>query len=393
MTIRRVPADFVVEEQLRPEFSGAIGPTGRVAVYRLTKTSVTTPEAIAGFAKAVGVKPGGVGYGGLKDKHAVTVQHVSAAVAPARAAKQIEGRGWSAALVGWTVDGVTTRAVAANRFTIVVRDLSREAAREMERRAALLSAGDDRDRLLVVNYFGDQRFGSARHGEGFAAARLLKGDFEGALKLLIGTPARKDSGKRRTLTRVLAGAWGRWAEVLERVPRCPERAAVEALARGSDFRAAFGALPYTLQNMCVEAYQSHLWNQIARRLVASSPGALVADDAFGEMVFPVSAEGARWLGAEMPLLGARTVPRAPWGDAASEVLEQEGVTLEDLRIPGLRRPVFDEHPRALLVVTRDFELGPPEPDEMSGGKRVKRAVTFALPPGAFATVVLRALGQ
>jgi tRNA pseudouridine13 synthase len=95
----------------------------------------------------------------------------------------------------------------------------------------------------------------------------------------------------------------------------------------------------------------------------------------------------------MPLVGPRTELREPWGRALRAVLAEEGVSQADLRIPGLRRPAFDEHPRRLVVETRGFELGPMEADEVSGGKRVKRLVKFGLPPGAFATVVLRALGQ
>lgn len=400
MTIRRVPSDFVVEEELKPGFSrglGADGGAGRFAVYRLTKTSIATPEAVAGFSRAMGVKPGAVGYGGLKDKHAVTVQHVSAAVGKATA--RVEGRGWWAELIGWSGEGVSTRSVEGNRFRIVVRDLSRGAAEEIGRRAGLLTdpASADETRLLIANYFGDQRFGSARHGEGFAAARLIKGDFEGAVKLLIATPARKDSGKRRAFTRELARAWGEWAVLLERLPRCPERAAVEALGAGGGFREAFAALPYQLQNLCVEAYQSHLWNAAARRIVVGLTArgyVLVAEDAFGEMVFPEATEVSReWREAEMPLLSPETALREPWGEAVRGVLQEEGIGLGDLRIPGVRRPRFDEHPRRLFVEVRDFRLGAVEADEMSGGKRAKREVGFVLPPGAFATVVLRGLGQ
>ena len=54
--------------------------------------------------------------------------------------------------------------------------------------------------------------------------------------------------------------------------------AVERLARKpDDFRSAFAALPYFFQQLCVEAYQSLLWNRIAtlvgvgRYLAAHSP--------------------------------------------------------------------------------------------------------------------------
>jgi tRNA pseudouridine13 synthase len=398
MTIRRVPSDFAVRERLTAAFAGRMGEAaaGRpFAVYRLTKTSMNTVEAAQGLAKALGVKGGAVAYGGLKDKHAVTVQHVSARVEPERAVGSAEGRGWSSALVGWSSEAVSTAAVEGNGFVIVVRDLSPAAAAEMERRARLLTPRGG-DGPLVVNYFGDQRFGSARHGEGFAAARLIRGDFEGALRLLIGTPARKDSGKKRAFSRELAAGGGKWGEVLERLPRCQERGAVEELARGAGFREAFSALPYQLQNLSVEAYQAHLWNAAVRRAVQhearrSGGEVLVAEDAFGEMVFPVGEAAAAMRGMEMPLLAATTELKEPMAGAMREVLREEGIEQKDLKIPGLRRPAFDEHPRRVMVEAGEFELGRTERDEM--GTRLKREVRFFLPPGVFATVVLRAMGQ
>src|SRR5437870_12332522 len=97
MTIRRLPADFLVTERLRDPFARAIGEpaAGRPhAVYRLTKESLTTPEAASKVAAALGVKGGAVAYGGLKDKHARTIQHVSVRIDPGAAPERIgEERG------------------------------------------------------------------------------------------------------------------------------------------------------------------------------------------------------------------------------------------------------------------------------------------------------------
>ncbi len=417
MTIRRTPADFVVREILTEEFLSRLrerpeGPR-RHAVYELTKTSLTTEQAIRGFAAAMGARHGRVDYAGLKDKHAVASQHVSVAVGgPKVAAGTISGPGWSAVLRGWSNVGVSAGVIDRNRFTIVVRDLSGQASREMERRARLLrkacaGAGDEKGGVLIVNYFGDQRFGSARHGGGLAAGHLVRGDFERALRLLIGTPARKDTGKKRQFTRMLAGGWGRWEELSRTLPPCPERRAIERLAAGGGFREAFAALPNFLQTMCVEAYQSHLWNEVARRLVVrmrdeggagaggGDAGLIRADDDFGEMLFlPAAAVHERWAAVRVPMLAPETVPAQPWRQEALDALAAEGLTLDQLRIPGLRRPAFGHAMRPLLIVAERFEIGAPEPDELARAKgRLRRTIGFDLPRGAYATVVLRALGE
>lgn len=335
-------------------------------------------------------------YAGLKDKHAVTTQHVSVPERElsAEPPERLTGAAWDAEFLGWAPAPLSAEAIEANRFTIVVRDLTAERAQEMSRRRELLSS--DPETLRIVNYFGDQRFGSARHGRGFAARALIAGDFEGALRLLIGTPARKDSGRMRAFTRLLAQKWGDWAGIEREAPRMAERRAVEALARGGSFKDAFSALPNTLQVLAVEAYQSHLWNATARVWARSIDSeALLADDDFGAMLFPrATAVSDGHLAIEAPLLSSETRLEGPWADATRAALDAEGLALADLGVPGLRRPRFGESWRPLIASVSSFEMSDAEPDDMDPrGRRLKRVVRFELPRGAYATVVLRALGE
>lgn len=410
MTIRRQPEDFLVGERLLPAcrsgFTASWSRSAPHAVFELTKTSLTTPEAIQRLARELSARHADISYAGLKDRHARTTQHVSIEVPRAERAaimpRAVEGRGWSGRLLGWSPAAITAECIEGNFFTIVVRGLSQEACDEMNRRAGLLALPpDDTGRtgssLLILNYFGDQRFGSARHGEGWVARALIKGDFDLALRLAIGTPARKDSGHTRRFTRRCAEKWGRWQELVRELPPCPERVAVEALAAGKDARDAFASLPYFLQSMYVEAYQSHLWNEAARRIARSLGGAdvLRSSDSFGEMLFPTaSSVSEAWRHQEMPVLGPRTTFDGPWADAAKAALAEEGIQRADLTIPGLRRPFFGEARRPLFVEARRFDATAAETDDLDHRpSRLKRTVSFSLPRGAYATVVLRALGH
>lgn len=407
MAIRRQPGEFRVDEQiaLAPSAYAASDSPPAFALYRLTKTQLTTPEACQRLARALGVRPGTVEYAGLKDKHAVTTQYVSVAHRGSATPARVEGPGWTGEFVGVVTRHLRAEDIEFNRFAIVMRDLARPAANEMtERAAALVGPGGS---LRVVNYFGDQRFGSARHGEGFAARKLIAGDFEGAIRLLIATPARKDTGLRRTFTRLAASKWGDWHALARDLPRCPDRRAIEILAAGGHPRDAFASLPFMIQQLAVESFQSFLWNATAAHLMldlshAASIEPLRADDDFGEMIFPTAAvwdapslkdRSCDFARLELPMLSAETRLVSPWGNSVQAVLAREGVLIDQLRIPGLRRPAFREARRPLLVNATEFRLGPVEPDELYGRMRVKREVRFALPRGAYATVVLRALGQ
>lgn len=407
MKIRSQPSDFTVEEILRDDVMRRIATSREgvgYAVYRLTKTSLTTDEAIRRFARAAGVRPGAVAYAGLKDKHALTIQHISVAAQPGTMNARVTGEGWTGELAGWSNEPAAAAWIRRNRFRLVVRDLTPAMYERMNDAAAYLAMGTGT--LLIVNYFGDQRFGSARHGGGFAGARLARNDFEGAVRLLIGTPARKDTGAKRDFARAMANGWGQWSLLLTALPARPERRAVEVLARGGGFREAFAALPAMLQQMAVEAYQSHLWNGVARRLASGlaeptatagrSAGAhccIVTADAHGNMVYPAPGRVAGgWRTLELPMLAASTKLTPPWKSVAEDVLAEEGLSLAQLVVPGLRRPAFGEAWRPFVVMVERFEMSEPRLD--AAGRtpsRYERTVSFELPRGSYATVVLRAL--
>jgi tRNA pseudouridine13 synthase len=427
MTIKQSPADFAVEELLAAAARGAIlaAPAANV-LYRLTKENLTTPAAEALVARALGVRPGEVAHAGLKDRHARTVQHISVHMeAAANAPETAAGSGWQIERLGWVRAAITAEAILANRFTITVRGLTRQACSEMDEAVTILRQPDiggdnpplprraqNDSTLLFVNYFGEQRFGSARHGQGFLAKHLVRGEFEEALRLVLATWDRKETRGQKEAKRAAAAGWGRWTELAEKLPRSPDRRAVEHLARyPTDFAGAFAALPYDDQEMAVQAYQSYLWNEIARLFVeehcASGGAGLRREEKFGDLFFPaaaaVPAEVARLV---LPVLGQGTVPAEPWKAAAETILARESITTADLRVPGLRRPRFGEAARPLFVAAAGFAMSAPEPEASAAAPvpskhpkatppaaRFSRILQFDLPRGAYATVLLRALGQ
>jgi tRNA pseudouridine13 synthase len=427
MTIKQSPADFLVEEVLADALARQVHDRpGALALYRLTKEGLTTPGAVAAVAKRLGVRPADIAYAGLKDRHARTVQHVTVRLASPHSAGGAEaaaGPGWQIRRLGWVDEPLSAAAIQVNRFRITVRGLTREACEKVDAAARLLApaarsshpalpAGARKTgepaSLLFVNYFGDQRFGSARHGQGFLARHLVRGEFEEALRLAIAVWARKDGRRQKQFKRAVAEGWGNWRDLADRLPRCPDRRAVEHLAAWpDDYRGAFAALPYAFQELAVHAYQSHLWNATARRLAAERCGkiALAAPTPFGDMLFPAASSiPAELTDLELPVLGRDSQLAEPWKAAAEAVLREECITTQMLRIPGLRRPHFGQVPRRLLAEATHFSLSPPEPESVpeTGAARTRgsqsadrfcRTVAFDLPRGSYATVVLRALGQ
>jgi tRNA pseudouridine13 synthase len=404
VTIKQRPEDFLVEEILAPAAAARLSETtGPVILYRLTKRGLGTIDALELIATRLRVPLERIRYAGLKDRHALTVQHVSILFprggAP-RAPDIVEMPGWKIERVGRLASHLSAGDVSGNRFRVTVRGLSRRQCERMtEARRFLATPLTSAGRTLrFVNYFGVQRFGSARHGRGFAARRLIEGDFEEALKLLVAAPDRKDSRERKGVKRAIAAAWGDWAKLADTLPPCPERAVARRLAEtGGDFRSGFAALPPFIRRMAIEAYQSWLWNAVARRLVAGrcAPPLIEIPSRFGDLVFPgAAAVPAGLAGTLIPLFSPGTALEDPWRSSAEAVLAGEGIALGDLRIPGLRSPYFGEVSRPLFVDAREFVLGPVEADESSAGvKRFKRLLRFFLPRGSYGTVLLDALGS
>ncbi len=413
MTIRRTPEDFRVVERNTRAFHDSLVrdrlPSHPFVAYSLEKISLATPDALTFIANVLELPRTAIASAGLKDRHAITTQVITidATAFRGRIPERAQDQAWRLTFLGFTSRAADATIIASNAFTICVRNLNTRHTDELLRRAETLVDRDPTDKtggsgdLFFVNYFGDQRFGSARHGEGFVGRALIDGDFEKALKLAIGTPARKDSGPLRTLTRALATHWGDWSTALAACPRLPERGAVETLARGGDFKDAFAALPKFTQEMCVEAYQSFLWNAIARELShalaeTTAQRAFEAEDIFGALVFPRATAltpAFRALGISMPS------PRSDMPECLSEIvagiLEDEGISLDQLRIPGLQRPYFGGGDRPFVARAREWTISAPFNDEFAGGGSAIHAcnLSFELPRGAYATVLLRALGQ
>lgn len=403
MKIKRSPEDFRVEEVMGGETARLVSDRpGAFLLLRATKRGLGTGEMIERLSLELGIPRRSIGFGGLKDKHALTTQYVSV---PAGLARPLAGeplplpgvRGVEIACVGWLPRPFESSDVAGNRFDLVLRGLTRRESAVLDDRRRFLSVAGSRGRTLrLVNYYGGQRFGSGAREGNFAARLLMAGAFEEALRLLIAAPSRKDARARKDVRSRIAEAWGRWGDLARTLPPCPERAAVRALARGEDVRRAIAALPSLDRQMAIEAFQSRLWNGIARKLIRELAPASIAEarGLSGPLLFPEAAGVPETIiPLVIPLLSPATRLEEPWRRAAEETLADEGIDLADLAVPGMRSLRFGEVPRRLFVEAERCAFGPAEPDETEAGRgRFKRRARFFLPRGAYATVLLAALG-
>src|SRR5690606_4214619 len=158
--IRRAPEDFRVEELDGFEASGE----GEHLLLTIEKRGMNTAFVAGEIARWVGMPEVAVGYAGLKDRHAVTVQRFSVQL-PGREPPPLdtlERDGLKVLAQARHRRKLPRGALAGNRFVLVLRDVQGGRDAIEARLQQVLARG-------VPNAFGGQRFG---HGGGNVAKAL-----------------------------------------------------------------------------------------------------------------------------------------------------------------------------------------------------------------------------
>jgi tRNA pseudouridine13 synthase len=148
--IRSVPEDFRVEEVLGFEADGE----GPHVMLTVEKREANTHWVAEQLARAAGIHGREVGYAGLKDRHAVTLQSFTLNLdrRPEPDWSALAGNGIKVLKSARHRRKLKTGALEGNRFKLVLRDLSGPVATLVPRLQAIQAQG-------VPNYFGMQRFG------------------------------------------------------------------------------------------------------------------------------------------------------------------------------------------------------------------------------------------
>lgn len=388
MKLKRLPEDFQVEEIADFPANG-----GAYALYRLTKKSLGTPEALELLGRRWNVARQRISYGGLKDRHAVTRQFVTIRGGQKR---NLREKLLEVAYLGQADRPFTSRDIAANRFEIVIRDLSEQAA------AAAVQALEAVGRAGLPNYFDDQRFGSVGQSGEFIARAWCRGDYERALWLALADPNEDDRADERDQKRILRENWGRWKECKAALARSHRRSIVTYLAdkppENPDYRGAFARLKIDLRGLYLSAYQSHLWNQmLAATLRTRISSEHLADVSLklGPLPFflePSSTELAELRTLDLPLPSARLhLDEGPLLELIREILAREGLELRELRVKYPRDSFFSKGNRAAVISVPNIAHEVSADDLYP--KRRKLKLRFDLPRGSYATILVKRITE
>ncbi|MCA1827442.1 MAG: tRNA pseudouridine(13) synthase TruD [Myxococcales bacterium] len=386
MKIKQRPEDFVVREGYRFEDD----PEGAVWVYRMDKQKVSTLQALERLSKEFAVRRRDLSVCGLKDKQGRTEQLVGVRGGALGPSDVVQSGDLRLKLIGRAAQPLTSANITANRFEVTVRDLSPEEAGRVSESVAEVA------RVGVVNYFDSQRFGFLKHGQGFIARHLVRGDWEGALRAFLATPSELDKSDDAKVKAFWRDHWGEWqlhapqdagkryAPVLRRLREDPR-----------DFKGAFLHIDRRLRAMALFELQSYVWNEGVKRYLGMrvpSPELVGLRYQAGSLIFPRALP--RQLRDELwtktfPLLA----PDSAFDDeqirsSALGALKSQGLSPSDLRVPETPQLFFKHEERPLFVVPGKLRVNEPRRDELNRG-RLKVNLSFTLPPGAYATLVVR----
>lgn len=385
MRIKQRPEDFSVKESYR--FDEV--PTGNHRVYLMDKQKLSTFDAVSRIRQKFGLKPGAISYCGLKDKQGRTEQLLAVEGFDV----DMQDPDLRLKFLGRTDKPLSAANITSNRFSVTVRAMQHSEIPQVNLAAAEVN------RLGVVNYFDSQRFGSLKHGQGFIAKDLLRGDFETALKNYLAVPSPLDKTDDAKVKQFWADNWGNWSA------RCPYEAnrkyhRILSSLRDAphDFVKAFLQIDSDYRAMQLFSYQSYLWNEGVRRLLQ-----LLLPR---EQLFPMAYQAGTLLfhrdadpqvltylrGLRFPLLA----PDSQFTDdkvreAAMWALGKDKLTLDKLVVEQARRLLYFKHEeRPVLCYPHKLVLGRAVPDELNR-PHLKVNVAFTLPPGSYATLVVKRL--
>lgn len=198
--MRSAPEDFIVEEIDAFEASGS----GEHLLLTIEKRGMNTAFAATAIARWAGIADMGIGYAGLKDRHAITRQRFSVHL-PGREAPDVallEAADLRVLRSQRHNRKLPRGALAGNRFELTLRDVEGDRQKIEARLAAIAARG-------VPNYFGEQRFGRGGDNVANALAMFAGRRVRREQRTMLLSAARSELFNKALARRVEARNWDR----------------------------------------------------------------------------------------------------------------------------------------------------------------------------------------
>jgi tRNA pseudouridine13 synthase len=395
--LKATPEEFRVTEISNYPLPDA---AGAYVVLRIASRDWEQHELAAAIGRRLGLPPHSVQWAGTKDRRAVADRLFS--YRGPLPENDLGLRDVTLVEAYRARDGLVLGHHYGNSFEITVGELATDAATAVATYLAVES--ELRAAGGAPNFFGPQRFGEVRPITQEVGRWVVRGDIARAVDVYLvdrpedGSPGVGDEARR---------AYSEHRDAVRALREFPreyrfERALLEQLARGRTPERAFRALSRDLRTLFVHAFQALIFNRWldARETAGIPRGRPVEGDRIvrlgrdgtvrGPESVPVGSDNrvectdlvdrgralvaGALVGYETPIEDG--VP----GELLDRILREEGVDRTMFRLPSAPEIASRGAWRPLLIAPPPLAIAP-----VDAGVRFR----FALPKGAYATVLLR----
>lgn len=415
--IKQVPEDFIVEEILLdgsrakriPEPPSRLGGDSRYLICSLIKRNWETIFATRVIARKLGISEGRIQTLGLKDKRAVTAQHVSIESIKMEELKRIMSEGLMVQPLRYSPNMVFPHMLYGNAFHIAIRRIEHPCSVITDRTEATLN----RLRSLggFPNFFGHQRFGVMRPITHQVGKALAEGSLEKAALLFLAERSPWEHSVSRLARENLSRSCD-FETALEEFPKnlFYERLMLSYLSKHpEDYTGAFRQLPSRLRRLFLHAYQSYLFNCfLSERAKREIP---IEEPQSGDYVLKADSNGLpsrshikatsrnledlrqsvrkRRMCVGLPLIGFRQcTSEGVQGEIEHSILQREKMTLQDFHVSSMPEVSAGGGLRATVAQIQGLRFEMPRDDELNSLSR-KLELNFTLHRGCYATSFLR----
>jgi tRNA pseudouridine13 synthase len=420
--IRKSLDDFVVEEvlvdgskakideeTLGSQVLGASLSKQRYLLCVLIKRNWDNLIAIKSITKQLGKDQQQIAIAGIKDAKAVTAQHVTIENGSMEELSKVNIRDIQLRPVGYFRDEMSPYYMLGNYFTIRIKAITQPKA-TIEKR--IRQTVEEIETLGgIPNFFGHQRFGTTRPITHLVGRAIVNDDFERAAMLFLANPSPNEHPESTNARRELESKQD-FRQALQNFPKQLryERLMLSRLAeKPDDFIGAFRRLPFKLQTLFVQAYQSYLFNRfLSQRIRSGIPlntvkvgdyfvnvehsglpmiqtGRIVNADTLGAVTHLVTTGRAR---VAVPLLGMKQkLSHGIMGEIEKQILEAENIQAKDFRIDAMLEISGKGGLRPAVSPIQNFKLEEVSKDADTEKQQAK--LGFMLLRGSYATMLLR----
>jgi len=370
------PEDFIVEEITPGGIILEVGKSqefpqgsGDYTHFTLEKKNWDTMRAVKEVARACHVSHTRIKFAGTKDRRCISAQRMSMWKVPAETLRKVKIKDITLRDFCLSDEPVNLGESNGNRFTVNINGVENGADEKTGKIIKELNGS-------IPNFFGAQRFG-LRLNNHVVGKYILKGQFkEAVMSNLCDTGGEPEEATRareelratedfKTAFHTFPDYLGFEKSVLNHLIQKP-----------TDFVGALRVVPKKLRLMFVHSYQGYIFNEALSEYIEKGERREGR-----EATLRTGSLDANLVPKELPMVGYDI----ELDDVTKKILEREGMKKEDFKIPSMPEMGMKGEMRDAFVEFKGFEIVGFNEEEAN------LRVRFSLPPGAYATMLLREL--